>query len=522
MKKALLILFVIVSMEALAQAPKSAQKPMPPASVQKPKLVVAIIVDQFRYDYLLRFDNEYKGGIRRLLNKGAVFVNARYNHYPTVTAVGHAVFLTGAFPGVNGIVGNGWFDRESKKNIAPVSDESEQQLGGKGQPGSSPKKLLVSTVGDEMKMSGQGSKVFGISLKDYSGILMSGRAADGVFWFDSRTGSFTSSTYYFSDLPAWVKEFNDKRPADRFKAAEWLDKTMIAEPGPKLYGSLLSSPFGNELMEEFAECAIKNERLGRNAGADLLALSFSSNDFVGHASGPDSPEVREISKRTDRLLEKLFKYIDAEVGMANTMVVFAADHGVAPMPEVNAKRKMPGGRTSFSVIREAVQKELSRRFGEGKWIISPADDGAIYLNVDLIDEKKLKRSEVESVAEETALAAPHVFRTYTRERLKAGYAMQDQLGGRVLNSFHMQRGADLIVLLDPYWFFGAPPSTTHGSPFGYDTHVPVIFMGPGIKSGKYYDSIAVNDVAPTLATILGVEIPSGASGRILSEIFASR
>jgi predicted AlkP superfamily pyrophosphatase or phosphodiesterase len=514
MKKLIWVLLLIVSHELFAQLPKSRQ-----TSPAKPKLVVAIVVDQFRYDYLLRFRNEYKGGIQQLIQKGAVFANARYNHFPTFTSVGHSTFLSGAYPSSSGIVGNQWYDRDAGKVVQSAEDDQVQLLGGRTGAGASPKRLMVSTIGDEMKIAEGKSKVLGLSLKDYSGILASGNMADAVFWFDPRTGNFVTSTHYVSDLPDWIKKQNAKRPAEKYKGAAWLGSRLPEEIGPKLYGAIMGTPFGNELVEEMAESAIESEQLGADAIPDLLVLSFSSNDYVGHQYGPDSAQVRDASVQTDRILGKLLKFLDAKVGMANVLVVFAADHGVAPTPELNMKRKMPGGRASFAAVRDAVQNSLTEAYGEGKWITA-APEEAIYLNWELVKSKKLDLDDVTRHAAQAIYAIPHVFRVYTRAQLMTGYAMQDPVGQRVMNSFSARRSADLYVLLDPYYLFGMG-STTHGSPFGYDTHVPLIFMGPGIKPGNYYESILINDVAPTLATMLGIEIPGGADGRILAEIFAT-
>jgi type I phosphodiesterase/nucleotide pyrophosphatase len=488
------------------------------AAAPKPKLVLALAVDQFRYDYLTRFRADYKGGLARLLTAGAVFTNARYEHFPTVTAIGHSTFLSGATPSISGIIGNDWYQRDENRNVTSVADDSVKLLGAKGGAGSSPHRLLVSTVGDELKMAAQGKpRVIGISLKDRSAILPVGHMADGAFWFDGKTGNFVSSTYYFADLPGWVKDFNAGRPADRYKGAHFGRKTMPAEPGEKLYEALPASPFGNELIESLAERAIQAEQLGRHDVTDLLSVSFSSNDYVGHALGPDAPEVREVSIATDQMLDKLFQLLDSTVGMRNVLVVMTADHGVAPVPEVNTARKMPGGRMPARIVQDTVQVALSKKYGEGKWIVSPSEH-SLYLNLDLMHAKNLDPAEVDRVAAQAALTIPHVFRTYTRERLMNGAAMEDQVGRRVMNGFYVRRSADIEIMLEPYWMFAAT-GTTHGTTFSYDAHVPVIFMGQGIKAGRYYANIAVNDIAPTLATMLDVETPSGSTGRVLSEIF---
>ncbi|MFB3827446.1 MAG: alkaline phosphatase family protein [Bryobacteraceae bacterium] len=487
------------------------------AAVPKtPKLVVAITVDQFRYDYLTRFRGEYKGGLARLLTSGAVFASARYEHFPTVTAIGHATFLTGATPSISGIVGNDWYDRAEGRSVTSVSDPKTKLLGGSGA-GSSPRRLLVSTVGDELKMANPGrSRVVGASLKDRAAILPAGHMADGAYWFDGQTGNFVSSTFYFEDLPGWVKDFNAGRPADRYSGAEWLNHQLPKDP-VKLYGALPASPFGNELLEAFAERAITAEALGQRDAVDLLAVSFSSNDYIGHRWGPDSSEVREVSIHTDRLLDRFFRFLDARVGLANVLVVLTGDHGVAPTPEAQAARRMPGGRMPARIVRDTVQAALEKKYGEGQWI-SSASEHSLYLNLDLIRRKNLDRAEVNRLAAQAAAEIPHVFRVYTRERLLNGGALEDQVGRRVMQGFYGPRAADVFVLLEPYWIFGAQ-GATHGTTFSYDAHVPIVFMGAGIRPGAYVNTVAVNDVAPTLAAILGVETPSGSVGRVLSEMF---
>jgi predicted AlkP superfamily pyrophosphatase or phosphodiesterase len=490
------------------------------AETRKPKLIVSIVVDQFRYDYLTRFRPAYNAGLQTLLTKGAVFTNAQYIHFPTVTAVGHSTVLSGATPAMSGIIANEWWDRdspESDKQVSSVSDSSEKLLGAPGQ-SSSPKRLLVSTLGDEMHAVVPQSLVVSISLKDRAAILPGGHSANGAYWFDNKSGGFVSSSYYFPDLPSWAKDFNQSHPADKYAGVEWMGKKFAA-PGEELNASLAASPWGNELIEAFVERAVTSEKIGQRGVTDLLAVSFSSNDYVGHAMGPDDPQVKDMAIRTDMLLGKLFSFLNQKVGMSDVLVVFTADHGVAPLPEENEKRKMPGGRYPNGVVEKAVQATLEKEFGAGKWVTRSIEGGnMIYLNLALIQEKKLSRAAVTDAAAGAARAIPHIFRVYTREQIMNNRVDNDAVGMRVKNGFYPARGADLVTIQEPYWLFGAK-GTSHGTPFDYDTHVPVIFMGPGIKPGKYYGTIAVNDIAPTLATMMEVEIPSGSVGRVLAEIF---
>lgn len=493
----------------------------------QPKLVVGIVVDQFRYDYLTRFGADYNGGLALLLRRGAVFTNARYEHFPTVTAVGHAVFLTGAMPSVSGIIGNEWFDRAANRQVTSVSDDATTLLGGEPGAGRSPNRLLVSTLGDEMKMASRGRcRIVGISLKDRAAILPAGHMADGAYWFDSATGNFVSSTFYFPELPEWVRAFNRSRPADRYRNAEWtplappraFDVRMPADAGPKLYWALEASPYGNELVEVFAERAIEAERLGTHPAPDLLTVSFSSNDYVGHWTGPDSAEVRDMALRTDRLIGRLLDFLDRRLGLQNVLLVLTADHGVAPLPEFLAQRKMPGGRLPGPAVPQAIQAALTERFGEGKWVVGDTSAGP-YFNRDLMRAKKLDEARVEDAAAEAVARLPHVLRVYTRNQLLNGRVAEDPVSRAVVNGFFPSRASDLVVVTEPYWIAHAQ-GTTHGSPFGYDTHVPVIFLGHPIKPGHYNGTITPNDIAPTLATLLGVETPSGAQGRVLNEMLA--
>ncbi len=505
-----------------------AQSPAP----KKPKLVLAVVVDQFRYDYLLRFRNDYKAGFARILEHGAVFTDAHHEHFPTVTAIGHSTFLSGATPSLSGIVGNSWYDRESGKEVTSVSDSATELLGGEpGKSGSSPNRLIQSTVGDELKMDGKGVKVIGVSIKDRSAILPAGHMADGAYWFDGATGNWVSSTYYFKDLPQWVKDYNASRPADKYLGAAWLPfdakpgsaepyKTMASQPGPRFYSALEATPFGNDLIEDMAEHAIAAEHLGKHPGTDILTVSFSSNDYVGHALGPDSPEVHDISVLTDRILGKLLDYVDAQTGADNVLFVMTADHGVTPVPEVNRARKMPGGRIVEKDLLGAIQQALVAEFGDGKWILGHS--GPVpYLNYDLMAEKKLDPAVVEEAAAETLRHLPHIFRVYTRAELLTGRVPEDYVSRDLRNGFFWKRSGDLFIIPDAYYFVDESANgrgTSHGTPFNYDTHVPVIFMGSMIKPGKYDAPVAVNDIAPTLSEILEIEEPSGSVGRVLTEM----
>lgn len=520
-KRVLVVLLLVVLVSLLGSGASRAQRSSP----ARPKLVLLIVIDQFRYDFLTRWRDQYTGGIHRLLTRGAVFTSAHHEHYPTVTAIGHATFLSGATPALSGIMGNDWYDRESGKQVTSVSDESVQLLGGSPETGSSPRRMLVSTLGDELKMANGGaSRVIGISLKDRSAILPVGHTADAAYWFDNKTGNFVSSTYYFSDLPAWVKAFNQKRPADQYAGKKWdvpgeSNATVLQmppAPGPALYEAVYNSAFGNDLLAEFAQQVLAAEKLGQRGVTDIMSLSFSSNDAVGHIVGPDSPAVRDISIRTDRLIENLLAQIDRTIGLGQVLVILTSDHGVAPLPELLRERKLPGGRMEPATLFNPIQEALDKAYGSGKWILATAGTSP-YLNHALIAEKQLDLAEVRRVAARAVTPVPHVLRVYTWNQLQEGDTNGDLFSQRVLRSFNPERSGDLDILLEPYWI-RASTGATHGTPYSYDTHVPLIIMGPGVKPGQFSQNVSINDLAPTLATLLEVETPNGSVGRVLHEI----
>ncbi len=492
----------------------------------RPKLLVAIVIDQFRFDYLTRFRSEYRDGFVKLLERGAVYSNAYYVHFPTVTAVGHSTFLSGATPSVSGIVGNEWYDRTSGRVVTSVSDEGTELLGGKeGAKGSSPRRLLVSTVGDEMKMAGRTVKEIGVSIKDRSAILPSGHMADGAYWFDDGTGHFVSSTYYGRELPEWVTKMNEAGPVEKYREQAWRPLgqeggepfcTFAAADKSKACGSIDATPFGNEIVETFAEKAIEAERLGTHEGTDILTISFSSNDYVGHAFGPDSTRVRDMAIRTDRTIGKLLSFLDARLGAGRALVVLTADHGVAPVPEVNQARKMPGGRLDAGQLMAAVRAALTARFGEGQWLVPGG--AAIYLNDAELARRGVDAREARRVAAEAAAAFPHIARVYTRDEEERGEDGTEPVGRAVRNGYYGPRSGDVFVIPEPYYIFAAGKGTTHGTPYNFDSHVPVIFYGAGVKAGVYTERVTVNQVAPTLAAMLGVDAPSGAFGEVLKEV----
>jgi predicted AlkP superfamily pyrophosphatase or phosphodiesterase len=514
-----------VAFSVLSLAP-AASAQMPP----KPKLVVVVVIDQFRYDYLTRFRQDYHGGLDRLLSEGADFTNGFYAQVPTVTAVGHSIMLSGAMPAVSGIIGNSWYDRAEGKVVTSVCDWNTSLVGAP-QPKqgdrctdadpASPQRLLVSTLGDELKDAHPDSKVVGISIKARGAILPSGHSADGAFWFDDGTGNFVTSSFYMAKLPAWAEEFNKQKLPAKYVDQKWegfpkWDFHSVTNP----YSKLPASPWGNELIEQFAEAAIAGEKLGQRGATDLLTVSFSSNDYVGHAVGPNAPEVRDMAIRTDQLLGKLFEWIDKNSGMKDTVVVLSADHGVAATPARAEAMHVPGGYV-FADVEDIVQSALTRNFGKGAWLIPGAGETSLYLNWETVHKahaasgEPLEEDDIYRVATGALLSTPqsHIARVYTQQQLANGIA-GDFIAQAEMNGFYIKRSGDLNLVFDPGYIPGTS-GTTHFSPWAYDRHVPILLMGPGIKPGRYNETVQVNDIAPTLATLLDIQTPSGSSGHVL-------
>ncbi|HEV7892624.1 MAG TPA: alkaline phosphatase family protein [Pyrinomonadaceae bacterium] len=533
------------------------------AKPARPRLVLLIAVDQFRYDYLERFGDLFaENGIRRLLREGASWSEANYDHVPTETAPGHATMLTGAWPSETGIIANDWYDRAEGKRVNNVGDDAVRALGGgDGEVASSPRNLLCSTLGDELKLATNNrSRVVGVSLKNRAAILPAGRMADAAYWLSSQTGEFVSSTYYFERLPEWVTRFNAARPADKFFGAKWerllpaaeyerragaddapwergdgkLSSTFphvltggLAKPGPEFYDALSYSPFTNDVLLDFAEQALTNERLGDDGDTDVLTVSFSANDIVGHRYGPYSQEVMDVTLRVDRQIARLLDFVDARVGLRNTLVAFTADHGVAPSPPHAASLRLPGSYVKVSDVLAAVRNRLRVRFGKTSERDTTVDyiqtfsNGHIYFNRSALERDGVQIEEAERVAGEAALTIPGVARYFTRTQLLNNSVSQgDAVARRVLHGYNARRSGDVVLISEPFRYLADYVAVaTHGTPYSYDTHVPLVIMGGGVAPGRYRQPASPADIAPTLASLLGVQSPSSATGRVLTEAF---
>ena len=532
---------------------------------KRPRLVLLIAVDQFRYDYLERFGDLFApNGLRRLLREGASWTQSNYDHMPTYTAPGHGTMMTGAYPAESGIIGNEWLDRATGNRITSVSDDTTRLLGDNPNAnGSSPRRLMSSTVGDELRLAtNDRSKVIGISVKDRSAILPAGRHANAAYWFSVAAGNMVSSTYYFKELPAWVTAFNNTRPADKYFGAKW--ERLLSEneylrragpddppwenvgtatkdtnvfphtitggatsPGRAFYNDLDYTPFSNELLLSFAQQAIINEQLGQDDDTDVLTVSFSANDYVGHRFGPYSQEAMDVTLRTDRQIATLLDFVQARVGLSNTLIAFTADHGVSPIPEHAAALGLGGARVKLQDLFATINKAISARYPSADYLLKYNEgatmrehfiNGNLYFNYDALRRDSVNIEDFSQVVVAAALTVPGVARAFSRVQLLRGAtSITDPIERRVLHGFYPARSGDVVLVAEPYKYLGDAIPATHGSPYTYDTHVPTIIMGAGVTPGAYMQPATPADIAPTLSALLRISAPTSATGRVLIE-----
>jgi predicted AlkP superfamily pyrophosphatase or phosphodiesterase len=529
---------------------------MAQAQVPPPKLVVVISIDQFRADYLQRFRRYFtEGGFNLLLRDGASFTAAHYQHGITQTCPGHAVILTGSYADVNGIVANSWYDPALRRAEYCAADKKAKLIG-VGREGRSPRNLLAATVGDQLKSAtARRSRVITVAGKDRSAIMLGGHLADAAYWTEDTL--VVTSTYYMKRLPAWVQRFNASAAITRYRGSTW-DRLLPAaaydsigrddveaeedpagmgrtfphqlSAGPPLetfVEGFQSSPFENEVLVAFAMEAVVQERLGQDETPDLLALGFSANDLVGHSYGPDSHEVMDMTLRTDRLLERFFAFLARQVGQDNVAIVLTADHGVAPLPEVARERDPNGqaGRIDPTVIAAAAENALRTKFGAPRrpgWIFRPnwimyQGWPSLYLNIPGLEDKRIPVEEAERVAKEAVQKVPGVERVLTASELQQQRKNAVHTSAEL--SFYPARSGNIYYQLWPYVLPDTKPEgTNHGSPWDYDTHVPLLWYGPGIAPGVHDGTVSVADIAPTLSFLLGIKAPARSQGRVLQEM----
>lgn len=520
------------------------------SQLPRPKLVVGIVVDQMRWDYLYRYYDRYgEGGFKRLLNEGFSCENTFINYLPSATAVGHTVIFTGSAPAIDGIVANTWIDQLTGKRVYCTDDTSVQTVGSSGNAGKmSPRNLLVSTITDELHLATNSrSRVVGVSLKDRAAILPAGHTADAAFWFDDASGRFITSTYYMNALPGWVTRFNDKREPERLVAGGWHTlfpistyKQSTADDVPwegklrgetkpvfphdlrsiyqKDHGVIRTSPFGNTLTLNFAKAAIKGYDLGNGPATDFLTINCASTDYVGHKYGPNAIETEDTYLRLDHDLSLFFKYLDQKVGKGNYLLFLTADHGAAHAITFMETHHLPAGFLVDKEIVKSLNGLLADKFGVAGLVNSFLN---YHINYDL---NKIRANDLdyESIKKESV--------SFLKKQEGVQYAIDiDQIGvlplpeplkTDIINGYNAKRCSPVIVIPEPAWFKGRKggTGTTHGNWGPYDTHIPLIFMGWRIKHGSTNRHIRMSDISPTLAALLHIQMPNGNIGMPIFDV----
>jgi predicted AlkP superfamily pyrophosphatase or phosphodiesterase len=525
-------------------------KAIPP---EKPKLVIGIVVDQMRYDYISRYwDKLEKNGFKRFVNEGAFCKNARQNYIYTQTGPGHATIYTGATPSVNGIVSNEWYVRLKKQKVYCVEDSRVKTVGSNSDKGKvSPANLLTTTIGDQLKLSNQNkSKVISISLKDRASILSGGHNPNAAYWYDDKSGNIITSTYYLDTLPKWVVDFNNKKLADFYLDRLWTpmltipeykeslpdtnkyekgfgnkqscfpyDLAFLSKPAKKDrdYSFLKSCPFGNTYTHDFAIAALMGENLGKGNSTDFLAISFSPPDYIGHRFGPLSVEIEDTYLRLDKEIAHLIDFVETEIGKENVLIFLTADHGSSDNPQYLIDNKLPGGVFKQYYALSLLKSYLNAVYGEGEWVLTYLDQ-QIFLNHTLIEDSKISLSEIQNkVASfllqfngvENAVAA----NTLQTNNFTKGIFMYMQ------NSFNQKRSGDVLINLEPGWIQDSDYDIDHNTAYSYDTHVPLLWYGWKITRQTILREIHLVDIAPTISTMLNIEYPSGCTGEPINELF---
>jgi predicted AlkP superfamily pyrophosphatase or phosphodiesterase len=533
-----------------------------PAAFSAPRLVLQITVDQLRGDLPARYDDRLtEGGFRYLMEKGTWYIDAHYQHANTETAVGHAALATGADPSRHGIVANDWINQKTGAFVYNTEDGRHHILGRepKAHEGVSPRYLAASTVGDELVVNNGGrSRVFSVSVKDRGAILPGGHAGK-AFWFSKSSGNFVTSTYYYDDYPAWVKQWNAAKPADAFKGKSWEllndrstyvhgqmdDRPYEADLKPlgrifphplggdtKYFYLLLTlTPVGDMLTLDFAKALVENEKLGQNhkGAPDYLQISFSSTDYIGHLFGPSSLETEDNILRLDRTLADLFQFIDEKVGLDHTLIVLSADHGAPEAPEYMGALGLSTGRFAFDWFKTEgpLTQALQKKYGRADFI-SGHSHPYLYLNLEAISSAGLELADVERFVADELMKIPGIAYAMTRSDLLAGRITESLIQNQIRRSFHPTRSGNIHLVPEQYWFLHSTEeaekmgiesiAAIHGSPWAYDTYVPIFFAGSGVPARIVGRRVAPTDIAPTLAAYLGIKPPSGSVGSVLTEV----
>jgi predicted AlkP superfamily pyrophosphatase or phosphodiesterase len=524
---------------------------------QRPVLVVGIVVDQMRQEYLYRFENKFSdGGFKRLINEGYMLKNAHYNYVPTFTGPGHASVYTGTTPAVHGIIANDFYDKVTRKVVNCVGDARYLPVGGtKNANGDvSPWRLLSSTITDELRLFSQKrSKVLSLSFKDRGATLPGGHMPNGAYWYDGTSGKFITSTYYMSQLPEWVNKFNHLDLPDKYLSQDWttfFPVEQYTESGPdespyetKFVGKVKSAfpynlkelrkrngdyelltetPFAQDYLTEFVKAAIDGESLGNDSYTDFLAISYSTTDVIGHSMGPNAVEVEDTYIRLDRNIQDLLQTLDKKVGAGNYTVFLTADHGVAEVAQYLRDNRIPAGYLSPNNIRSTLREYLQKYF-PGKEIIENVSNHQVFINQDaFVGNPKTAGLDMIIASEligKYLRAVDGIADVYTETEIHTANYSEEGIKGMAARGFNAKRSGDLLYILQPGWMEWAKTyGTTHSSAYSYDTHVPIIFYGNGIKHGSTVKYHPVTDIAPTLSVLLKIRFPSGCTGQPIEEL----
>ncbi|ETN96617.1 alkaline phosphatase PafA [Zhouia amylolytica] len=517
---------------------------------KKPKLVVGIVVDQMRYDYLPRFWNRYgDGGFKRMVAEGFNCKNNHFNYVPTYTGPGHASVYTGTTPAFHGIIANDWYDKTIDESVYCAQDDNVNSVGTNSDAGKmSPNRMITTTVTDQLRLATQmRGKVIGIAIKDRGAILPAGHSANAAYWFHGKDeGAFISSTYYMDELPKWVTRFNKSDAAKQYKK-EWntlydietytasgTDKNnfegkfkgekdaVFPHKLNKLwkenneYDIIKATPFGNSLTTDFAIAAIEGEELGKDDETDFLAVSFSSTDYVGHQFGVNSVEIEDTYLRLDQDLERLFNKLDQEVGKGNYSVFLTADHAAVHVPAYLESVKIPGGYFSTSDFKVKLNEFLQVEYG-AKGLVKNFSNFQIFLNYEKLEELDLDLAEVEEAIANEVVNYDGVFEVFTAQEMRK-HDFTQPVPYLLQKGYNHKRSGDVMVVLEPGVISYSRTGSTHGSNFNYDTHAPLLFFGHGINHGETTERTEIPDIAPTISALLGIAFPNATTGNPISEV----
>ena len=519
------------------------------------QLVLQITIDQLRGDFPSRFKDRFgPAGFRHLMDNGIVYTDAHFRHSTTFTAVGHATLYTGGYAAQHGFAGNDWYDQETQSHVYCVEDPEHTLIGKKAKPhsGTSPRNLTSTTIGDELVLATGGkSRVYAVSIKDRGAIIPGGHLGK-AFWYSKSTGEFVSSTYYFDDYPAWVKEWNKRRPADQYRDKTWtllqpqsryVFGNMDDRPFEKsykylgrtfphslhkdnvkakdYYSSLRFTPMGDELTLEFVKTLIDQEGLGQRGQTDFLSISFSATDYIGHAFGPNSLEYEDNLLRLDNTLADLLAYIESTVGLNKTLIILSSDHGVDDIPEYKMALEFDAGRHHPKKFVASANSALQNRYGSNENFIEAFWNPSLYLSLATVKKLNLELAEIEQALAEEIVKIPGFALAVSRSSLLAGKITDTPITRRIQLAFHPKRSGNVLIVQDQFWYLYHKPeafAAMHGSPYAYDTFVPVMFSGPGVTPATVSRLVGPEDIAPTIATYLGIKPPSGSVGAPLVEV----